>query len=136
MLLALAAIVWILPGSSDRPAPLAIGAPILLAGLSINAWPKTQFRRAGNTVNPFRPELSSVLITSGVYRYSRNPMYLGYALTLLGGVICLGKLFGLVAVALFIGHVTLFQILPEERHLSARFPVEYAAYKRAVRRWA
>ena len=135
LLLALATVVWTLPGSSYSSVRIAIGAPLLLLGLSINAWPKRLFRRAGTTVNPFRPDQSSALVTSGLYRYSRNPMYLGYALALLGWVICRGNPFGLVAVAFFIGYVTLFQILPEERHLSARFPAEYPAYKRAVRRW-
>ncbi|QSX78352.1 methyltransferase family protein [Agrilutibacter solisilvae] len=136
LFLTLATIVWALPGSIYSPVHTAIGVPALLLGLSINAWPKSLFRRAGTTVNPLHPERSSVLITSGLYRYSRNPMYLGYALALLGWVICQGKLLGLGAVAIFIGYVTRFQILPEERQLSARFPAEYAAYKRAVRRWA
>lgn len=135
LLLALAAIVWTLPGSNSMPAQLFIGAPVFLAGLAINAWPKLLFRRAGTTVNPLRPELSSALITSGPYRCSRNPMYLGYALALLGWVICMGKPFGLIVVVLFVCYVTIFQIRPEERQLAARFPVEYTAYKKAVRRW-
>ncbi|WP_244953633.1 isoprenylcysteine carboxylmethyltransferase family protein [Xanthomonas axonopodis pv. vasculorum] len=98
-------------------------------------WPKTLFRHAGTTVNPLHPERSSALVTSGLYRYSRNPMYLGYALALLGWVICQRQPLGLVIVAFFIGYMTIFQILPEERHLSVRFPAEYATYKRAVRRW-
>lgn len=136
LLVALLFVVWALPGSTASPAQAMIGMAVVLLGFSINAWPKSQFRNAGTTVNPVRPEQSSVLITSGLYRYSRNPMYLGYALALLGWVVCQGKLLGLFAVAFFIGYITRFQILPEERQLSARFPAEYAAYKRAVRRWA
>ncbi|WP_449301721.1 methyltransferase family protein [Pseudoxanthomonas mexicana] len=135
LLLALAAIVWALPGSTYSLVRIAIGVPLVVLGLSLNAWPKTLFRHVGTTVNPLHPERSSALVTSGLYRYSRNPMYLGYALALLGWVICQGQPLGVVMVALFIGYVTIFQILPEERHLSVRFPAEYAAYKRAVRRW-
>ena len=136
LFLALAAFVWVFPGWIYSPARTEIGLSVLLLGLLVNAWSKVQFRRARTTVNPLHPERSSVLITSGLYRYSRNPMYLGYALALLGLVICQGTLIGLVSVAVFVGYVTAFQILPEERQLSSRFPAEYAAYKRAVRRWA
>jgi protein-S-isoprenylcysteine O-methyltransferase Ste14 len=135
LFLALAAIVWSLPGSSLPPAQLVSGVPVLFAGLAINAWLKVLFRRVGTTLNPLRPELSSALITFGPYRYSRNPMYLGYALALLGWVICMGKPFGLIAVVFFVCHVTIFKIRPEEPQLAARFPVEYAAYKKTVRRW-
>lgn len=136
MFLALAAFVWVLPGWIYSPARVAMGVSVLLLGLLVNVWPKVQFRRAGTTVNPLHPERSSVLITSGLYRYSRNPMYLGYALALLGVVVCQGMFIGLVSVAVFVGYVTAFQILPEERELSSRFPAEYAAYQKAVRRWA
>lgn len=135
LLLALAAIVWALPGSTYSLTHIALGLPLVMLGLSLNAWPKALFRHVGTSVNPLHPERSSVLVTSGLYRYSRNPMYLGYALALLGWVICQGQPLGVVMVAFFVGYVTVFQILPEERHLSVRFPAEYAAYKRAVRRW-
>lgn len=135
LLLALAAIVWALPGSTYSLVCIAIGVPLVVLGLSLNVWPKTLFRHVGTTVNPLHPERSSALVTSGLYRYSRNPMYVGYALTLSGWGICQGQPLGVVAVVFFVGYVTIFQILPEERHLLARFPVEYAAYKKAVRRW-
>lgn len=135
LMLTLATVVWTLPDSNAMASQFAVGASVLFAGLSMNAWQKVLFRRAGTTVNPLRPEQSTALITWGLYRYSRNPMYLGYALALLGWVICVGNSYGLITVAFFIVYVTLFQILPEERHLSAMFPVEYAAYRKLVRRW-
>lgn len=135
LLLVLAAVVWILPATAVPVWQAVIGASAILLGLSINAWSKSPFRRAGTTVTPLHPERASVLITSGPYRYSRNPMYLGYALALSGWVICQGDLRGVVAVAVFVVYVTRFQIIPEERQLSARFPAEYAGYQRAVRRW-
>jgi protein-S-isoprenylcysteine O-methyltransferase Ste14 len=105
-------------------------------GLGINAWPKVLFRRAGTSVSPVRPALASALVTQGPYRFSRNLMYLGYAVALLGWSIYLAQPWGLLVVAFFMAYITRFQILPEERHLSSRFPAQYAAYSRAVRRWA
>ncbi|WP_256777483.1 MULTISPECIES: isoprenylcysteine carboxylmethyltransferase family protein [unclassified Stenotrophomonas] len=135
LLLALAAVVWALPGSTYSLVRIAIGVPLVVLGLSLDAWPKTLFRHVGTTVNSLHPERSSVLVTPGLYRYSRNPMYVGYAMAPLDWGVCQGLPLGVVAVAFSVGDVTIFQILPEERHLSARFPAEYAAYKRAVRRW-
>ncbi|KLD71208.1 hypothetical protein Y887_07570 [Xanthomonas pisi DSM 18956] len=135
LLVVLAAVVWRLPGAVSSRVCICIGVACLVLGLSINAYSKVMFRSARTTVNPLHPERSSVLVTSGLYRYSRNPMYLGYALALLGWVICRGQPLGLLAVALFIGYVTVFQILPEERWLSARFQADYALYRAAVRRW-
>lgn len=135
LLLALAAIVWFLPGTASSIGHLAFGLPIIVLGLSLNALPKMLFRRAGTTVNPLRPEQSSSLITSGLYRCSRNPMYLGYAVALTGWVICLGQPLGLLVVGLFVGYVTRLQIMPEERQLAAMFPAEYALYSATVRRW-
>ncbi|PPT33749.1 isoprenylcysteine carboxyl methyltransferase [Xanthomonas axonopodis pv. begoniae] len=135
LMVVLAAVVWLLPGASHSQMCIAIGVPCLVLGLSINAWSKVMFRVAHTTVNPLHPERSSALVTSGLYRYSRNPMYLGYVLVLLGWVLCRGQVFGLLAVALFVGYVTVFQILPEERYLSVRFQAEYGMYRAAVRRW-
>lgn len=135
LLVVLAAVVWLLPGAFYSRVCIAVGVLCLALGLSINAWSKVMFRSAHTTVNPLHPERSSALVTSGLYRYSRNPMYLGYALVLLGWVMCRGQVLGLFAVALFIGYITVFQILPEERCLSARFQAQYAVYRAEVRRW-
>ncbi len=133
----LAGIVWVLPRNHAPSVVLScIGAALVAAGLGINAWPKVLFRRAGTSVSPVQPALASVLVTQGPYRFSRNPMYLGYALALLGWSTCLAQPWGLLTVASFVAYITHFQILPEERHLSSRFPAQYAAYSRAVRRWA
>jgi protein-S-isoprenylcysteine O-methyltransferase Ste14 len=133
----LAGIVWFLPRTHAQSVALScIGATLIVAGLGINAWPKVLFRRAGTSVSPVQPALATALVTHGPYRFSRNPMYLGYALALLGWVSWLAQPWGLLAVAIFVAYITRFQILPEERHLSSRFPAQYAAYSRAVRRWA
>ncbi|AEQ98421.1 methyltransferase family protein [Xanthomonas oryzae] len=71
----------------------------------------------------------------GGYRYSRNPMYLGHAFILLGWTLYLHHAAALLAVALFVLYVTRFQISPEERQLSVRFPGVYAEFCARVRRW-
>lgn len=133
----LAGIIWFLPSTHTQSAALSyLGTVLIVAGLGINAWPKVLFRRAGTSISPVQPALARALVTHGPYRFSRNPMYLGYAVALLGWVACLAQPWGLFATTLFVAYITRFQILPEERHLSARFPAQYAAYCRAVRRWA
>ena len=82
-----------------------------------------------------RPSASSALVTSGIYRRTRNPMYLGQALVLLGAMVYLQNLIALLVVPLFLVYITRLQILPEERALMARFPEAYAQYRHRVPRW-
>ncbi|MGE6332575.1 methyltransferase family protein [Stenotrophomonas sp. NPDC077659] len=117
------------------PVPGWMALLVMLLGLALNLLPKLAFRRARTTVNPLRPAAASVLVTGGIYRYSRNPMYLGQALVLLGAMLWLGSAAALLVVALFVGWITRFQILPEERVLSARFGADHDAFLRGVRRW-
>lgn len=133
----LAAAIWFSPRAYEPSSPLSFaGIALVVAGLGLNAWPKALFRRVGTSVSPVQPALASALVTHGPYRFTRNPMYLGYAVALLGLSFWLARPCGLLAVAFFVAYITRFQILPEERHLSSRFPAQYAAYSRAVRRWA
>ncbi len=117
--------------------PLRAFAAVALAfvGLALNILPKLAFQRAGTTVNPLRPALATSLVTSGIYRYTRNPMYLGHALILLGWSLYLHNVAALLAVPAFMLYITRFQIQPEERHLSARFPDAYAAFCKQASRW-
>lgn len=117
------------------PAPALVAVCLALAGICLNVLPKLAFQRAGTTVNPLKPELSSQLVTSGVYRYTRNPMYLGQAVVLLAWTLYLHNAAALLAVPALMLYVTRFQIRPEERHLSARFPDAYAAFRMQVPRW-
>lgn len=115
--------------------PVWVVVAVMLSGLALNLLPKLAFRSARTTVNPLRPAAATSLVTGGIYRHTRNPMYLGQALVLLGGMLGLGSAAALLVVPLFVGWITRFQILPEERVLSARFGADYAAFRRAVRRW-
>jgi len=117
------------------PVPGWMALLVMLLGLALNLLPKLAFRRARTTVNPLRPAAATSLVTGGIYRHTRNPMYLGQVLVLLGGMLWLGSAAALLVVPLFVGWITRFQILPEERLLSARFGTDFAAFRRAVRRW-
>ncbi len=93
------------------------------------------FRRVRTTVNPLHPERASSMVTSGIFRFTRNPMYVGIALVLLGFFLAFGALSAILGLPAFVGYITRFQILPEERILEAKFGSAYAAYRARVRRW-
>lgn len=105
-----------------------IGAAISLAGV-------ISFRRARTTVNPMKPESTSALVRSGVYRLTRNPMYLGMLFVLIAWAVFLFSAWALLGPAVFVLYMDRFQIGPEERVLSAMFGAEYLAYMSRVRRW-
>lgn len=93
------------------------------------------FRRARTTVDPRTPEASSALVCSGVYRYSRNPMYVGFMLWLVAWGVFLGSGWGLLGVVVFVLYMNRFQITPEERALRDLFGDEFRGYEQRVRRW-
>jgi protein-S-isoprenylcysteine O-methyltransferase Ste14 len=110
-------------------------AILVLAGLSFDLLGLLAFRASRTTVNPLKPERTSVLVTGGVYRVTRNPMYVGMALLLLGWAVHLSALLPFAGPAVFALYITRFQILPEERVLMGLFGKDYAAYAARVRRW-
>lgn len=107
---------------------IVMGVLVALAGV-------LEFRRARTTVNPMTPQGSSSIVTSGVYRYTRNPMYLGMAAALAGVALWSASLAGLLLVPVFCAFISRFQIQPEERVLLAGFGDGFAAYMARVRRW-
>lgn len=112
-----------------------VAGVLAACGVAFGLAGSLAFRRAGTTVNPLKPERASRLVTSGVYRITRNPMYLG----LLLGMVALAAYFAapsaLTGPVIFAMYVVRFQIEPEERALEAKFGSAYADYKRRVRRW-
>lgn len=105
-----------------------IGGGLDLSGL-------IAFVRRHTTVNPLRPAKTSALVTSGVYRFTRNPMYLGMACLLVAWAIWLGALAPWLGPVAFVLYITRFQIRPEERALTALFGDAYLHYATRVRRW-
>ena len=120
-------ITWI-----GSPAAAIVFAVVgaLLAILGVH-----EFRCAKTTVNPHRPDKASRVVKSGVYRVSRNPMYLGTSLLLLALGLHQSHALSFAWVAGYVAYLNRFQIRPEERALESLFGNEYRAYARAVRRW-
>jgi len=119
----------------DIPARGTIAVAIGLAGLVLAAVAFFQFRRAGTTPDPRKPHESTTLVVTGMYRYSRNPMYLGDVVILAAWALWLAHAIPFVFLPLFVLYINRFQIAAEERALEARYGSAYTAYRRAVRRW-
>lgn len=117
------------------PGRTALAGVLALAGVALDVWGLWTFRRQRTTVNPLAPQRASAVVRTGPYRFTRNPMYLGMALLLLAWCAWLAHPLALVAVGLFIGFITRFQIQPEERALREKFGAPYGAYLTQVRRW-
>jgi len=94
-----------------------------------------QFWRHDTTINPIALEKSSTLITTGVFAWSRNPVYLTDFLLLLAWAVWLGNWLNLIWLPVFVFYITRYQILPEESVLGARFGSDYAAYTSRTNRW-
>lgn len=93
------------------------------------------FRRAHTTVDPTRPEKASLVVKTGIYRMSRNPMYLGFLMMLLAFMFKLSNPVTLLALPLFVLYMNQFQIKPEEKALQKRFGNDYIEFYNNVRRW-
>ena len=94
-----------------------------------------QFFRSKTTVDPSNPSKATKLVSSGIYQYSRNPMYLGLLLLLLVWGLWLGNAFNVLLAAGFVAYMNKFQIIPEEEALLKLFAKEYAQYCALARRW-
>jgi protein-S-isoprenylcysteine O-methyltransferase Ste14 len=108
---------------------------LLGLGLLIPLLGIFEFRRVRTTVNPMNPASASSLVTRGIYRWTRNPMYAGDVLLLMAVVVFFSNPLGLAGVALFVLWMDLLQIPAEERALRERFGEAYEAYCARVRRW-
>ena len=112
-----------------------ISVTVFLFGLGIIALGGYTFRKANTTLNPRNPEKTTRLVTAGLYRYSRNPMYIGFLLWLLAGVIYFGNAFNLVLLPIFVVLVNRLFIRPEEAALAKLFGDKFVRYREKVRRW-
>ena len=118
------------PGLKYSVVAIFVAAGVAFALLGVLA-----FRASGTTVNPLTPERASALVTGGVYRVTRNPMYVGLAFVLLAWAVALSAVLPFVGIVAFTLYITRFQIRPEERVLEELFGQEYATYATRVRRW-
>ncbi len=106
-----------------------------LTGVAITGSAMLSFWRAHTTANPMNPSSASFLVTSGIYGFTRNPMYLGLLFVLVGWALYLGNALAFLFLPAFILYMNRFQIEPEERALTALFGQEFVAYTFWVRRW-
>lgn len=112
-----------------------LGFMSITAGLIYALAAVGLFRKKNTTVLPFKPERTSSLVTDGVYTKTRNPMYLGMALIVLGAIFITRQPVGLLALLAACAYLTKFQIQPEEKALEDIFGQEFLDYKKRVRRW-
>lgn len=119
----------------EREVRWSVSGAVALTGLLLSALAVIQFRRAKTTVHPMLPVETSAIVTSGVYGYTRNPMYLGMFLLLISWGFYLANPFSMLFSFGFIGYMNRFQIIPEEQVLESRFGDEYLHYKQSVPRW-
>ncbi len=108
---------------------------VLILGLACAIPSFKLFARYKTTISPLKPSDTTVLVTEGMYRYSRNPMYLGLLLLTISSTIWFGTWFGIIINILFIFLINFLQIIPEEEALLEIFGEEYEEYKKNVRRW-
>jgi protein-S-isoprenylcysteine O-methyltransferase Ste14 len=114
---------------------LLVAVVLAVLGVAVALGGVLSFRRAHTTVNPLKPETSAALVSTGIYSFTRNPMYLGMALALLAWAVYLSSAWSLLGPLLFALYITRFQIVPEERALEGLFGESFAAYRERVRRW-
>jgi protein-S-isoprenylcysteine O-methyltransferase Ste14 len=123
------AATFVIPGRMG----IAIGLGLLSAAMALAGV--FAFRANKTTVDPRNPSAASSLVPSGVYRFSRNPMYLGFLLALAAWAIYLSNAVAALLLPAFVAYMNRFQITPEERALLAKFGPTYSQYMAAVRRW-
>jgi protein-S-isoprenylcysteine O-methyltransferase Ste14 len=119
----------------DLPGRLGVALALAAAGAVVALAGVAEFRRRRTTVNPLQPERASALVTSGVFRWTRNPMYLGLALALFGWAAFLAHPLAALGVPVFVAWMNRWQIPREERALEGLFGAEFARYRTRVRRW-
>lgn len=138
--LVIAGLMWVL----NQYLPIAhwiavpwntIGLILIVTALSFDVWSLFLFFRSHTTPNPMKPENASTIVSTGLYKFSRNPMYVGLLTVLLGYAIWLGSVTPFLLLPLFVFLITTQQIMPEEEILEKKFGAEYLDYKARVRRW-
>jgi len=135
-----AGFMWILavllPTMSIARFASALVALVLASiGVAVAILGVQAFLAADTTIDPRIPNQSSSLVTKGVYSISRNPMYLGFLLMLVGWGVFLFNIMSFLLLPLFVMYMNRFQITPEERYMRKKFGQEYSQYAAAVRRW-
>jgi protein-S-isoprenylcysteine O-methyltransferase Ste14 len=117
------------------PARLTLALAVAALGGCVAVAGVLAFRRHRTTINPLKPERASSLVVTGIYRHTRNPMYLGILLALAGWGVFLANALAALWLPAFAVYLGKYQIGPEERALAAKFGAEFERYAQSVRRW-
>lgn len=138
--LSIAFLMWLsarmLPAAAFRfEGVILLAGIIAVIGVAFDLSGLLAFRRRDTTILPMKPEKAKIIVRDGVFRVTRNPMYLGLALVLLAWGIFLENWVAVFLPLTFVAFITRFQILPEERALRAKFGPEYEDYLASTRRW-
>ncbi|NRG19292.1 isoprenylcysteine carboxylmethyltransferase family protein [Rhizobiales bacterium] len=134
LLAMMVAIAQFLPAGSLVPAPAHwVGLPVTLAGIGLLAAGSSRFFKVGTEINTFREP--KILVTNGIFAYSRNPMYLGFLILLAGAAILLNSPLNLISVAVFFAVANYWYIPFEEANARRVFGRAYVDYCSSVRRW-
>tara|TARA_Y100001978_G_C23667507_1_gene421974 strand:+ start:1241 stop:1567 length:327 start_codon:yes stop_codon:yes gene_type:complete len=107
----------------------------LISGFSIILISFQTFKKEKTTINPIKIEKATSLVTSGIFKYSRNPMYLGMVLILISTAVKFNFYGGVLVIVFFVYFITIFQILPEEKAMKKLFGEDFLKYKNKTRRW-
>ncbi len=126
---------WVPEATYRMPGHAVLAGAVLAAGCWTAIKGVMDFHRHKTTVNPLQPEKATTLVVDGIYRYSRNPMYLGMALVLGGWVVWQSNLLGWLGLPAFVLWMNRMQIAHEETALRAKFGPAFDAYAARVRRW-
>ena len=108
---------------------------LFVIGVAIDVLALLKFKQKRTTINPMNPDESKELVTTGVFNFTRNPMYLGLLIILSAWTFYVGNLLSSVVLVFFIYYITKFQILPEERVMHEKFDESFVEYTHRVRRW-
>jgi protein-S-isoprenylcysteine O-methyltransferase Ste14 len=122
-------------GKIESPWQAHVAMALLFGGLACMGAAVVSFVIAKTTINPMQPARASHLITTGIYRVSRNPIYVADVLLLTAWAVWLGSVINVALIAAFVWYIQRYQIMPEEQALTKRFGENYTAYSRRVRRW-
>ena len=113
---------------------MPLGVAIIICGLAVLILAVRVFKQLETTINPMQPSQASKLATTGPFKFTRNPMYLGMSIMLIGFGVIFGAKLTVCLLALFVFYITIFQIMPEERAMEQKFD-DWEDYSAKVRRW-
>ena len=113
---------------------MPLGVAIIICGLAVLILAVRVFKQLETTINPMQPSQASKLAITGPFKFTRNPMYLGMSIMLIGFGVIFGAKLIVCLLALFVLYITIFQIMPEERAMEQKFD-DWKDYSAKVRRW-